>query len=197
MIKVVAFNGSPREKGNTALSLGLVTAELEKEGIQTETISLSGQNLSGCVACGKCFENKNQCCVITSDLLNTYAAKMFEADGILLGSPVYYADITANLKALIERCGYVAGANGGLLVRKVGAGVIAVRRGGAIHSFDTINHLFLISQMIIPGSRYWNMTIGRDPGEVLNDQEGVKTMEILGQNMAWLLKKLHPEKALQ
>ena len=194
MIKVVAFNGSPREKSNTGMALTIVLEELKKEGIQTELVSLAGKSIPGCNACGKCFELKDRQCIQKNDPLNEYLGKIFEADGILLGSPVYYADITANMKALIERVGYVSGANNAALKYKVGAAVTVVRRGGAIHSFDSINHLFLISQMIIPGSRYWNVMIGRDPGDVLNDREGVQTMEILGQNMAWLLKKLHIDK---
>ena len=118
-------------------------------------------------------------------------AKMEAADGIILGSPTYFADVSASMKALIERCGMVVRANGDMLQRKVGAGVVAVRRGGAYHVFSSLNAFFLIGQMIVVGSSYWNIGIGREPGEVMNDEEGVKTMQTLGQNMAWLLKKLH------
>lgn len=116
---------------------------------------------------------------------------MIEADGILLGSPVYFADATAGIKALIERCGMVSVANGGLFKRKAGADVAAVRRAGAIRAFDTINHLFQQGQMIVVGSSYWNVGIGRDPGQVREDAEAIRTMQTLGQNMAWLLKKIH------
>jgi multimeric flavodoxin WrbA len=115
---------------------------------------------------------------------------MTAADGIILASPTYFADITTEIKALIDRAGMVGRANGHLYRRKVGAGVIAVRRGGAIHAFDSLNHFFLISQMIIPGSVYWNIGIGREIGEVEKDEEGVLTMKTLGENMAWLMKKL-------
>jgi len=116
---------------------------------------------------------------------------MIEADGILLASPTYFADVTAEMKAFIDRCGMIGKANGDLFQRKVGAAIISVRRGGAIHAFDTINHFFLISQMIIPGSSYWNMGLGGNPGDVESDEEGLATMELLGHNMAWLLKKIH------
>ncbi|NOY65441.1 MAG: flavodoxin family protein [Nitrospirae bacterium] len=189
-MKVVAFNGSARRNGNTAIMLGLVCEELEKEGIETEVISLSGKNLAGCIACYKCFENKNQRCSVDTDEMNTFIEKMLEADGILIGSPTYFADVTTNTKALIERAGMVARANGDMFKRKVGAAVVAERRGGSTHVFNSINHFFLIGQMIVPGSIYWNLGIGRDPGQVREDDEGIRTMRVLGQNMAWLLKRI-------
>ena len=189
-MKVVAFNGSARRNGNTAIMLGLVCEELEKEGIETEVISLSGKNLAGCIACYKCFENKNQRCSVDTDEMNTFIEKMLKADGILIGSPTYFADVTTNTKALIERAGMVARANGDMFKRKVGAAVVAERRGGSTHVFNSINHFFLIGQMIVPGSIYWNLGIGRDPGQVKEDDEGIRTMRVLGQNMAWLLKKI-------
>jgi len=123
--------------------------------------------------------------------MNSHIEKMLGADGILLGSPTYFADLTANMKALIERCGMVARANGDMFKRKVGAGVVAVRRAGATHVLSSINYFFMIGQMIVPGSSYWNLGIGREIGDVLNDAEGLQTMKNLGQNMAWLLKKTH------
>ena len=192
-MKVVAFNGSSRKDGNTAILLNMVLGELRKEGIETEMIQLAGKAPQGCIACYKCFDNKDQRCAVTTDRLNEYLAKMIESDGILLGSPVYFADATASIKALIERCGMVSGANGGLLKRKVGAAVAAVRRAGAIRAFDTMNHLFQHAQMIIVGSSYWNVGIGRDPGQVKEDAEATRTMETLGKNMAWLMKKIHQD----
>jgi multimeric flavodoxin WrbA len=171
--------------------LNLVTDELRNEGIETEIVELAGKPVQGCIACYKCFEKKNKRCNVDKDELNTYIEKMLNADGILLGSPTYFADVSATMKALIERAGMVARANGDMFKRKVGAGVVAVRRGGAIHVFSSLNYFFLIGQMIIPGSVYWNFGIGRDPGEVMNDDEGVKTMQTLGKNMAWILKKIH------
>ena len=190
-MKVVAFNGSSRKDGNTAILLNLVLDELKKEGIETELIQLAGETLSGCTACNRCAENKDRRCVIPNDRVNEYIAKMQEAQGILLGSPTYFSDMTPNMKALIERSGVVSRRNGDLLKRKVGAAVIAVRRAGSTHVLSSINYFFLISQMIIPGSSYWNMGIGLNPGDVRSDEEGVQTMKTMGQNMAWLLKKLH------
>ncbi|MGZ3494287.1 MAG: flavodoxin family protein [Thermodesulfobacteriota bacterium] len=189
-MKVLAFNGSSRKDGNTALLLNLVLEELKEEGIETELIQLAGETLSGCIACYKCAENKDQKCAVVKDRMNEYIPKMKEAQGILLGSPTYISDMTANMKALIERSTIVAKNNGELFKRKVGAAVVSVRRAGSTHVLSSINYFFLINQMIIPGSSYWNMAIGRNPGEVKNDLEGVKTMKILGQNMAWLLKKI-------
>jgi multimeric flavodoxin WrbA len=190
-MKVIAFNGSGRKDGNTAQLLQMVIDELEKENIETELNQLAGKRLEGCIACYKCFQNKDKQCSIDSDDLNAFLAKMIESDGILLGSPVYFADLTSNIKALIDRAGLVSTANGGLLKRKVGAAVAAVRRAGAVRTFDSMNHLFLYSQMIVPGSSYWNVGIGLQPGDVQEDQEGMRTMQTLGENMAWLLKKIN------
>jgi multimeric flavodoxin WrbA len=190
-MKVVAFNGSPRKDGNTATLIRHVFTELEKDGIETETVQIGGKIIHGCTACMKCFENKDRKCVIDKDIVNDCIEKMVEADGIILASPTYFANLTPELKALIDRSGLVAGVNGGLFKRKVGAAVVAVRRAGSIHAFDSINHLFTITQMIIPGSSYWNIGMGRDEGEVETDEEGIRTMQTLGQNMAWLLKKIN------
>lgn len=189
-MKVVAFNGSARKGGNTAALLKQVLEEIAKEGIETELIELAGRAVPGCIACYKCFERKNRQCAVDNDIINEAIARMSEADGILLGSPTYFADVSASMKGLIERCGMVSRANGDMFKRKVGAGVVAVRRAGASHVFSSLNNFFTIGQMIIVGSSYWNIGIGRDPGEVLNDQEGIKTMQDLGRNMAWLIKKI-------
>ena len=189
-MKVVAFNGSARQGGNTSILINYVLEELESEGIETEVYNLSSKKIHGCIACGKCFENKDQRCSVKTDVLNECLEKMLAADGMILGSPTYFTDVSTEIKALIDRAGYVARANGDLLRRKVGAAVVAMRRAGSIHAFDTINHFFFISQMIVPGSNYWNLGIGRDKGDVENDAEGIATMKLLGKNMAWLLKKL-------
>ena len=190
-MKVVAFNGSSRKDSNTAILLKTVLDELGKEGIESEFIQLAGESLRGCIACRKCFERKDRRCAVDTDNLNEYLAKMIDAQGIILGSPVYFTDVTAKMKALIERCGYVSVANGGLLSRKVGASVVAVRRAGAVHTFDTLNHLFLHAQMIVVGSNYWNLGVGWEPGAVERDVEGLGTMKTLGQNIAWVLRKVH------
>lgn len=190
MSKVVAFNGSPRPKGNTSLLIQEVFSVLEENGIQTEMVQIGNKNVHGCTACGKCREIQDAQCHIKNDLLNKCIAKMIEADAILLGSPVYFADITSEMKALIDVAGYVTRGNGHLLARKVGAGVVAVRRAGELHALNSMNNFFLINQMIIPGSSYWNLAVGGKPGDVLNDTEGINTMRKLGENMAWLLKKI-------
>jgi multimeric flavodoxin WrbA len=190
-MKVIAFNGSAKKDGNTAILLNAVMDEMKTAGIETELYQLSGKPIQGCIACMKCFENKNKRCAVEKDIINECIQKMIEADAILLGSPTYFADVSAGMKALIERCGMVSRANGDMFQRKVGAGVVAARRAGAIQVFNTMNAFFLIGQMIVPGSSYWNMAHGRLPGEVKNDEEGMRTMKQLGQNMAWLMKKLH------
>jgi len=191
-MKVIAFNTSVRKDGNTSILIYEVFKELEKCGIATELVQLGKEKICGCLACGQCAITKNKQCVITDDPLNLYLSKMLTADGIIIGSPIYFADCTAGAKALIERTGMVSRANHDLLKRKIGAAVISVRRGGAIHAFDSLNHFFTINQMIIVGSTYWNVGIGREIGEVTQDQEGLDTMSILGKNMAWLLKKINP-----
>ena len=189
-MKVVAFNGSARKDGNTAILIRHVFSKLEAEGIETELIQLSGTKIHGCIACMKCFENKDQRCSVKDDNANYCIEKMLDADGIILGSPTYFANVSTEMKALIDRAGMVSRANSDMLARKVGAAVVAVRRAGAIHVFNSINHFFFIGQMIVPGSSYWNLGMGRQKGEVENDEEGIETMKNLGINMAWLLRKL-------
>ncbi|MBC8207827.1 MAG: flavodoxin family protein [Desulfobulbaceae bacterium] len=189
-MKVVAFSGSARKDGNTALLLKTALAELEAAGVETELVQLAGKKIHGCIACYKCFEKKDGRCAVDDDCINECVEKMKEADGILLGSPTYFADISAQTKALIDRCGMVSRANGDLFKRKAGAGVVAVRRAGAMRVFDSINNFFLIGQMIVVGSSYWNIGIGREKEEVASDEEGMKTMRVLGENMAWVLERI-------
>ena len=189
-MKVVAINGSARKDGNTAILLNTVLEEIKKEGMETELIQLAGKPPAGCRACYKCFQNKDRRCAVKGDVLNDLLEKMEKADGILLGSPTYFSDVTAGMRSLIERAGFVARANDFMLRRKVGAAVVAVRRAGAIPAFNSINLFLHYMQMVMPGSSYWSLGIGRDPGDVLKDEEGLSTMRTLGQNMAWLMKKL-------
>jgi len=189
-MKVVAFNGSPRKNGNTSMLINNVFDELNKEGIETEFIQLGGKKIHGCLACMKCFGNKDQHCSVNNDILNSCLDKMMEADGIIVGSPTYFANVSSEIKALIDRAGFVAIANGHMLKRKVGAAVVAVRRAGSTNVFDAINKFFFINQFVVPGSVYWNMGFGLHEGEVKNDEEGNDIMKILGENMAWLLKKI-------
>ncbi len=186
-MKVLAINGSPRKGGNTELLLRKVLEPLAAAGHRTDYVQVGGTRIRGCTACGACGRLQNKRCVIEDDIFNLAFAKMLEADAIVIGSPVYFADVTAETKALIDRAGRVARTNGGLLWRKIGAAAVAARRGGAIHAVDAINHLYLANQMVVPGSTYWNFGLGRDPGDVLADEEGLANMKDLGEQIAWLL----------
>ena len=190
-MKVIAFNGSARKDGNTAILINYALAELEKEGIDTELYQLSGKRIRGCMACAKCMENQNKRCSVEKDVLNECVGKILDADGIILGSPTYFTDVSTEMKALIDRAGLVAKANGDMYRRKLGAAVVAMRRAGGVHAFETMNNFFLINQMIIVGSNYWNMGVGLEKGDVEKDEEGIGTMKLLGENMAWLLKRLY------
>ena len=189
-MKVLAVNGSARVKGNTAALLDAALVPLREAGAECEVVNLAGKDIRGCTACGKCREKKDGLCHGRQDYANEVLEKVKQADAIILGSPVYFADVTSEMKALIDRVGYVCKNNGNLLAKKLGAGIIAVRRAGAMHALDTLNHFFLIGEMVVIGSSYWNIGIGRERGEVLKDEEGLATMKRLGENMAWLLRKL-------
>jgi multimeric flavodoxin WrbA len=189
-MKGLGINCSPRRGGNTEILIKEVFKALNKEGIETEFFQLGGKKVDGCIACMKCRKEKDGRCHQKNDVINECIKKMVKADGIIIGSPVYFADLTAEAKALIDVAGYALRGAGNPLKRKPGAAVIAVRRAGAIHAFDSINHFFLINEMIVPGSSYWNIAIGREKGEVLKDEEGMKTMKVLGENLAWLLKRI-------
>ncbi|MBI5845368.1 MAG: flavodoxin family protein [Deltaproteobacteria bacterium] len=188
-MKVIAINGSSRKNGNTRVLLTTVLGEMEKEGAETRIISLAGRPIQGCLACYKCLENKDGRCAVEKDGVNGIIEAMREADGILLGSPTYFSDVSASMKGLIERAGMVARVNGNFLDKKAGAAVVAVRRAGANHVMSSINYFFLISSMFVVGSSYWPMGFGMEPGAVEKDVEGMETMRVLGRNMAWLLKK--------
>jgi multimeric flavodoxin WrbA len=190
-MKVVAFNGSARKNGNTALLVQAALQEIEARGIDTELIQLAGKKIHGCTACRKCFEKKDRTCSGRDDAVNECIEKMLGAEGVILASPTYFADLSTETKALIDRAGYVARANDDMFKRKVGAAVVAARRAGAIHAFDSINHFFFISQMIVPGSSYWNLGFGLEKGDAEKDDEGIQTMRQLGKNMAWLMEALY------
>ena len=189
-LNVIAFSGSARKDGNTAILVKTAFGPLKKAGIKTELVQLAGRPIHGCIACYMCFKNKNRKCAVANDLVNDCISKMLSADAIILASPTYFADASPEIMALVARAGMVARVNGHMFKRKAGAAVVAVRRGGAVHAFDSLNHFFTISQMIVVGSDYWNTGIGREKGEVLKDKEGLETMRTLGRNMAWLIKKL-------
>jgi multimeric flavodoxin WrbA len=189
-MKAIAFNGSPRTSGNTEYLLRKVLDPIREAGIETELIQVGGTQIHGCMGCYKCRENKNRKCSISTDMVNEWIAKMIEADAIVLGSPTYFAGMTSEMKALIDRAGFVAGANGRIFARKIGAAVAVHRRGGATNVQDAINHMFLISKMIIPGSTYWNFGVGLGKGDVAQDAEAMENMKDLGETIAWLVKTL-------
>ena len=185
-MKAIAINGSPRPGGNTEIMLRKVLEPLDAAGWSIEYIRIGGRPLRGCIACFKCFEQKDMRCSVQVDTMNEYLEKIYGAEAVILGSPTYFTDVSAEMKALIDRAGMVALANGGALKGKIGVAVVAVRRGGATHVFDTINHMFLMSSMIVPGSIYWNMGMGLEKGEVLGDEEAMRNMGHVGRTIAWL-----------
>lgn len=196
-MKVLAINGSARKDGNTAILINTIFEELNKAGIETEMVQFSGNVIEPCKACWACGGQKN--CVHRKDVFREVFDKMMCADGIILGSPVYCANISANMQAFLERAAVVCDMNRGELNNKykVGASVAAVRRGGALQAIDAMNHFFLNQEMIVVGSTYWNMVYGEMPGDVLKDEEGLANMRNLGENMAYLLKALNSQKRLE
>ncbi len=194
-MKAIAINGSPRKGGNTHRLLEAVLEPLTEAGWTTEIVQIGGRNIHGCRACNQCWEHRNNRCLFAKDDFNGVFEKMLAADAILLGSPTYFADVSSDMKALIDRAGFVAMANGSALAGKIGAAVVTARRGGSIHVFDTMNHLFFISQMIVPGSTYWNMGYGLGPGEVEGDAEALSNMAHLGRAIDWLGQALQKSAA--
>lgn len=191
----LAVNGSPRKGGNTELMLKEVLGELDAAGWETELVKVGGTPIRGCIACNKCFENKDNECSVKKDGFNEIFAKMIRADAMILGSPTYFAAVSADLKALVERAGYVAYANDHAFSGKIGAAVVAVRRGGATHVYDTINHMYQMSRMIIPCSTYWNIGFGLGKAEVADDDEGMANMRHLGKSIDWLYRSIAPNMA--
>ncbi len=187
-MKVVGFNGSPRKNGNTGILIRKIFHELEKEGIETELVQLSHKKIHGCIACYKCMENKDRRCAVNDDSANEYIEKITQAQGVILGSPVYFMDVTPEMKALIDRVGFVSRSNGGMFRNKIGALVAAARRTGAMHTLDSMGHFFLSMEMVIVGRA---IGLGMNEGDVEKDEEGVMLANALGQRMAWLLKKLY------
>lgn len=185
-MKVVAFNGSPHKDGNTYYALRMVADELEKAGIDVEIVHVGNKLIRGCLACNSCRKNKNEKCIIDNDEVNEWIQKMKGADGIILGSPVHYSAIPGTMKSFLDRAFYVAGS--GMLRHKVGASVVAVRRSGGVPTFEQLNNYIIYSEMLMPGSNYWNVIHGTKPGDVFEDEEGKQIMGVLGKNMAWLMK---------
>lgn len=193
MMKAIAVNGSPKPKGNTYTLLKTVMDELEAHGIQTQMIQAGGRDIHGCIACGRCRTGDQMQCVFDDDIVNESLRMISEADILLLGSPVYFGGITAQMKAFIDRVGFV-GRPHRLLAGKLCASVTAVRRNGALSAFNAMNNLFTIGEGIVVSSSYWNQGIGGAPGEVLSDAEGIETMKTLGRNIAQLAIKLQANK---
>ena len=187
-MKVVAFNGSPNKEGNTWHALKMVKAELEQEGIETEIVHVGNKVIRGCTACGQCFKNRNEQCVLPGDEVNEWIQKMKAAAGVILGSPVHFSAIAGTMKSFLDRAFYVTSVNDGMLRHKVGAAVVAVRRSGGLPTFDQLNNFLNYAEMLLPTSNYWNVIHGRSPGEVSQDTEGVQIMRVLGKNMGWLMK---------
>lgn len=190
-MKVIAINGSARKDGNTAIIIENIFEELNAAGIETEMIQFAGSIIEPCKACWACGGQNT--CVHKKDMFSEVYEKMLDADGVILGSPVYSANVSANMQAFLERAAVVGDMNedGKNMKHKVGVAVAAARRAGSLHAVDTMNHFFLNHEMFIAGSTYWNLAYGQMPGDVLNDEEGISTMRSLGKNMAFLLNKLN------
>lgn len=187
-MKVLLINGSPRKEGNTSIALKEVADELNREGIETETIQLGMQVIRGCLACGYC--HKNGKCVI-DDIVNKISEKFKEADGLVIASPVYYASANGTLISFLDRLFYSSPFD---KTMKVGASIAVCRRGGASATFDELNKFFTISNMPVVSSQYWNSLHGREVGEAKEDLEGLQTMRTLARNMAFLIKAINDAK---
>ena len=186
-MKALAINGSPRKDGNTAFALQQIGGSLKEEGIDFEIVHIGHKAIHGCIGCGKCIANANDKCASFDDEVNKVLPLMCDADALLLGSPVYYSGIAGTMKCFLDRAFFVASVNNRFR-HKIGAAVTAARRSGGMPTFNSLNHYFLISEMIVPGSSYWNVIHGREPGEASQDHEGIHIMKVLGKNIAWLLK---------
>ncbi|HDQ13494.1 MAG TPA: flavodoxin family protein [Sediminispirochaeta sp.] len=190
-MRVLAINGSARPEGNTAFFIRKCFEPLKEAGHHCEVINLAGKVVRGCTACLSCREEGNDRCIYDDDIINTCIDEMERADAIIIASPVYFSDITAETKALIDRAGYVARGNGNFLSRKIGADITVARRAGTVHALHSINQFFFINDMVVPGSSYWNIALAKEIGDGEKDEEGIRTMRRLGENIAWLLEKLH------
>jgi multimeric flavodoxin WrbA len=187
-MRIVGFNGSPRRDGNTSTLLTYLLGEIEREGIETELVQLADKPLHGCIACYRCFENRNRRCAVTNDAANEYIDKMTAAQAIILASPSYFQDVTAEMKALIDRAGFVGLANGRMFRDKIGGSISCFRRSGGMHTVESMNHFFLSNEIVIAGRA---LSVARDKGDVDNDEEGLRTAKSLGRKVAWLVRKLY------
>ncbi|NUQ62180.1 MAG: flavodoxin family protein [Pirellulales bacterium] len=190
-MKVLAISGSPRPGGNTDILVKLASEILAAEGIETDFLSLADRPVKPCMACGGCFRSDTIRCVQEDPAFEGILDRFAAANGVLIGSPVYFGSATPQTMALLDRVGYVARRHRELLRRKVGAAIVVARRAGQNFTFAQLNYFFLISEMIVPGSTYWNVAFGREKGEVTSDAEGMETVRNLAKNMAWLMKRLN------
>ena len=188
-MKAIAICGSPRKNGNTETLLLRCLKHLKTAGIETEFVTLRDKTIGGCTACGTCGKLKNRTCVIKDDL-NDILAKILESDIIILGSPVYFGSATPEIKALIDRVGYVARSNGNPLSRKIGGPITVARRAGQNFTYAQLGYWYTINDMILVGSTYWNVAVGRAEGDVLEDEEGLETIDRFAENLIWLSEKL-------
>ena len=189
-MRVLGVSGSPRRGGNTEILIQTAFEVFAEEGIETEFLSLAERPVLPCTACGGCSRPESVGCTLKDPAFEGVYEKFITADGILIGSPVYFGSATPQIMSLLDRVGYVARHHGNLLRRKAGAAIVVARRAGQNFTFAQLNYFFLISEMIVPGSTYWNVAFGREKGEVRNDAEGLTTVKNLARNMAWLMKKL-------
>ena len=187
-MKVIAINGSPHKDGNTVQSLQVVGEKLKSNGIDFEIIHIGHKAIHGCIACGQCRVKRDGTCGIKNDVLNEHIPALRQADGIILASPVYFSGIAGSMKSFLDRLFYVSLSNGNFFRHKVGAALVAVRRTGGSHTLDGLNHYLTYCEMQLATSNYWSVIHGLTPGEARYDGEGVNTLEVLGENMAWQLK---------
>ena len=188
-MRILGISGSPRQGGNTEIAVRHALKTISDEGLDTEFVSLAELPVLPCVACGGCRNFATPKCVQNDPNFDLILQKVIEADGLIVGSPVYFSSATPQLMALLDRIGYVTRPNL-VLRRKVGAAIAVARRAGTNFTFAQMNYFFLISEMIVPGSTYWNNAFGLKPGDVEQDEEGMQTITSLAKNVAWLVKKL-------
>jgi multimeric flavodoxin WrbA len=194
-MNVIAINGSPRERGNSYHALSRLRQGLKAEGIGFEIVQVGDKAIRGCIGCGSCWKRANGTCVFTDDIVNECVAKLRDADGIVLSSPVYFSGVAGAMKCFLDRAFYVAGASGALFRHKVGASLVAVRRSGGSSTLDCLNHYLTYSEMIVATSNYWSIVHGGAPGEVEKDAEALQTVDVLARNLAWVLKMREATKA--
>jgi len=190
-MQVLGISGSPRKGGNTDIAIQAALEVLSSEGIETEFLSLADRPIQPCTACGRCAKEPEPRCVQDDPAFEGMIEKVDAADGILVGSPVYFGSATPQMMSLLDRVGYVSRMHGNkLLRRKAGAAIVVARRAGQNFTFAQLNYFFLIAEMVVPGSTYWNVAFGRQKGEINGDEEGMETIRNLAGNMAWVMKKL-------